>query len=53
MQKYKCSMCGWVYDPEKGFPLDGIHKGTAFEDIPDNWVCPVCGASKSEFKPIS
>ena len=49
--KYVCTVCGYVYDPEKGDPDGGIAPGTAFEDIPDDWVCPVCGASKSDFEP--
>lgn len=51
MQKYKCSVCGYVYDPEAGDPDSGIAAGTAFEDIPEDWVCPVCGTSKSDFEP--
>ncbi|MHA2406392.1 MAG: rubredoxin [Candidatus Hermodarchaeia archaeon] len=50
--KYRCEICGWVYDPEKGDPDHGVAPGTAFEDIPDDWVCPVCGASKSQFTPL-
>jgi flavin reductase (DIM6/NTAB) family NADH-FMN oxidoreductase RutF/rubredoxin len=50
--KYKCSVCGWVYDPEVGDPDGGIAPGTAFEEIPDEWVCPVCGAAKSDFEKI-
>lgn len=50
MDKYKCSVCGYTYDPAKGDPSSGIKPGTAFEDIPDSWVCPVCGATKDEFK---
>jgi rubredoxin len=50
MNKYKCSVCGYVYDPVKGDPDGGIKPGTKFEDIPDGWVCPVCGASKDEFE---
>jgi flavin reductase (DIM6/NTAB) family NADH-FMN oxidoreductase RutF/rubredoxin len=50
--KYRCEVCGWVYDPEKGDPEHGIGPGTAFEDISDDWVCPVCGASKSQFTPL-
>jgi flavin reductase (DIM6/NTAB) family NADH-FMN oxidoreductase RutF/rubredoxin len=50
MAKYKCSVCGYEYDPEQGDPDGGIAPGTAFEDIPDSWVCPICGASKSEFE---
>lgn len=51
MAKYKCSVCGYVYDPEKGDPESNIPPGTAFEDLPDDWTCPVCGASKDEFEP--
>lgn len=49
--RYKCAMCGWVYDPAVGDPDGGIAPGTAFTDIPDDWVCPVCGASKADFSP--
>jgi flavin reductase (DIM6/NTAB) family NADH-FMN oxidoreductase RutF/rubredoxin len=52
MKKYRCTVCGYVYDPEKGDPDGGIKPGTAFEQIPDDWVCPVCGAPKSAFEPI-
>ena len=51
MQKYKCSVCGYIYDPEKGDPENGIAAGTAFADIPDDWVCPECGAEKDMFEP--
>jgi rubredoxin len=51
MKKYVCGVCGYVYDPAKGDPENGIAKGTAFEDLPDDWTCPVCGASKDEFAP--
>ena len=47
---YKCSVCGWVYDPGLGDPDGGIKPGTPFEEVPDYWVCPVCGADKSEFE---
>jgi len=50
VDKYVCQICGYVYDPEKGDPDGGIAPGTAFEDIPDDWVCPVCGTSKDQFK---
>lgn len=50
MQKYFCNPCGYTYDPEKGDPEHGIAPGTAFEDIPDDWVCPVCGVSKDMFQ---
>ena len=50
--KYRCTVCGYVYDPELGDPDGGIKPGTPFEEIPDDWVCPVCGAAKSEFEKI-
>jgi len=49
MEKYKCEVCGYVYDPQVGDPDGGIKPQTPFENLPDDWVCPVCGASKSEF----
>ena len=48
--KYKCNVCGYVFDPEQGDPDGGISPGTSFEQIPDNWVCPVCGAAKDMFE---
>ena len=50
MDKYKCSVCGWVYDPELGDQDGGIAPGTPFEKLPDDWVCPVCGAAKDMFE---
>ena len=50
MIKYKCTICGYIYDPEKGDPDSGIKPGTPFEELPDDWVCPVCGASKDAFE---
>lgn len=50
MEKYRCKACGYVYDPEKGDPDGGIAPGTPFEDIPDDWVCPVCGVGKDMFE---
>jgi flavin reductase (DIM6/NTAB) family NADH-FMN oxidoreductase RutF/rubredoxin len=50
--KYQCVVCGYIYDPVVGDPEHGIAPGTAFEDIPEDWVCPVCGVRKSEFTPI-
>jgi rubredoxin len=52
MQRYKCSVCGYVYDPAKGDPDFGIGAGTPFEDLPDDWLCPVCGADKEAFKRV-
>ncbi|HOJ92725.1 MAG TPA: rubredoxin [Dictyoglomaceae bacterium] len=51
LKKYKCSVCGFVYDPKNGDPSQGIKPGTAFEDLPDDWVCPVCGSPKDKFEP--
>lgn len=48
MAKYEC-ICGWIYDEEIGDPDGGIAPGTKFEDIPDDWVCPVCGVTKVDF----
>jgi len=52
MKKYKCLMCGYIYDPDVGDPDNGVEAGTAFEDLPDDWVCPDCGAAKDEFESI-
>lgn len=52
VKKYECVLCGWVYDPEVGDPDGGIAPGTAFEDIPEDWVCPLCGATKSDFQEV-
>lgn len=52
MKKYKCLMCSYIYDPAVGDPDNDIKPGTAFEDLPDDWVCPECGASKDEFEPV-
>ena len=51
MKKYICTVCQWVYDPEVGDPESGIEPGTAFEDIPEDWVCPVCGVGQDDFEP--
>ena len=51
-QKYQCGVCGQVYDPVAGDPDAGVALGTAFEDLPADWVCPVCGAEKSQFTPL-
>ena len=48
MKKYRCTVCDWVYDPEVGDPDSGIAPGTMFEDIPDDWTCPLCGVGKSD-----
>lgn len=51
MKQYICSVCGYVYDEAKGIPEAGIAPGTLFSDLPEDWVCPLCGASKAEFAP--
>jgi len=50
MDKYACGPCGYVYDPAKGDPDSGIPAGTPFEQLPEDWVCPICGASKDAFE---
>ncbi len=50
MDNYVCTVCGYVYDPQQGDPDNGIEPGTKFEDVPDDWDCPVCGASKDDFE---
>jgi rubredoxin len=52
MKKYQCTVCGYIYDPEAGDPDSGVAPGTDFKDIPDDWVCPVCGAGKEDFEPM-
>ena len=52
MTKYKCVVCGYIYDPAEGDPINGIDPGTSFEDLPDDYLCPVCSAGKEEFEPI-
>jgi len=49
MKRYLCDVCGYIYEEEKGDPDGGIPPGTRLEDIPDDWVCPECGATKSSF----
>jgi len=52
MSNWLCTVCGYVYDPNEGDPQGGIDAGTAFEDLPDDWVCPVCGAPKEAFEQV-
>ncbi|MBF0201986.1 MAG: rubredoxin [Desulfamplus sp.] len=49
MEKYVCDLCGYVYDPAQGDPDSGVEPGTSFDDLPGDWVCPICGASKDDF----
>ncbi len=50
MDSYVCTICGYVYDPEQGDPDNDVDPGTKWEDVPDDWECPVCGASKDDFE---
>jgi rubredoxin len=52
MVKYQCNICGYVYDPEKGDDTQSIPSGTPFEELPDDWTCPECGAGKDEFSQV-
>ncbi len=52
MKKYRCKVCGYIYDPAVGDPDSGIEPGTPFEELPDDWVCPVCGAGKEDFEEV-
>ena len=51
MEKYRCLMCGYIYDPATGDVDNGIAPGTAFKDLPDDWTCPDCGVGKDDFEP--
>jgi len=53
MEKWECTACGYIYDPENGDPDNGIEPGTAFEDLPDDWVCPQCGVGKEYFQKMT
>ncbi|WP_404783138.1 rubredoxin [Altericista sp. CCNU0014] len=50
MERYRCKVCGQIYDPADGDPKSGIAPGKAFEDLPEDWVCPVCSAKKAKFQ---
>ncbi|HDI06990.1 MAG TPA: rubredoxin [Candidatus Bathyarchaeota archaeon] len=52
MGKWRCIVCGYIYDPEKGDPDSGVKAGTRFEELPDGWVCPICGAPKDQFEKV-
>jgi rubredoxin len=52
MKKYQCTICGYIYDPAKGDPDNGVPAGTPFEKLPSDWTCPDCGAEKSMFEPM-
>lgn len=52
MEHYKCQICGYIYNPEEGDPSGNVQPGTEFEDVHDEWVCPLCAAGKSEFERV-
>lgn len=52
MKKYMCLVCGWIYDEAAGWPEDGIEPGTKWDDIPENWMCPECGVTKTDFEMV-
>lgn len=52
MKNYECQVCGYIYDPVNGDPENNIAPGTTFEDLPEDWVCPMCGAEKEDFSEI-
>lgn len=52
MEKYRCTVCGYIYEPQAGDPENGINPGTSFEDLPESWVCPECGVGKESFEKV-
>ncbi len=52
MAKYECITCGYIYDPAEGDPDTDVAPGTAFDDLPEDWVCPICGVGVEEFEPL-
>ncbi|MEW6720239.1 MAG: rubredoxin [Thermodesulfobacteriota bacterium] len=50
MKQYRCTVCGYIYDPAKGDPNNGVPPGTAFDNLPADWVCPLCGVGKEDFE---
>jgi len=52
LAKYRCTICGYIYDEEKGDPENNIPAGTRFENLPEDWICPICGAPKEQFEPL-
>jgi rubredoxin len=53
MQKFECVVCGYIYDPTEGDPDNGVEPGTSFENLSEDWVCPLCGVGKDQFEPVS
>jgi rubredoxin len=52
MKSFICDVCGYIYDPEVGDPDNGVEPGTAFTDVPEDWLCPLCGVGKDEFSEV-
>ncbi len=52
MAKWECLLCGYIYDPEEGDPDNGVEPGTPWEEVPDDWLCPDCGAGKDAFEQV-
>ena len=52
MDQYRCTVCGYIYDPKKGDPENGVKPGTPFTELPEDWVCPECGVTKDNFEKI-
>jgi rubredoxin len=52
MTKYRCTVCEYIYDPAQGDPANGVAPGTAWEDVPDDWLCPICSVGKDLFEPV-
>jgi len=53
MQKFECTVCSYIYDPELGDPDNGVAPGTVWEDVPEDWMCPECGVGKEDFEAVS
>lgn len=51
-QKYRCTVCGYIYDPQEGDPENGVSAGTSFEELPEDWTCPVCGVPQEDFEEV-
>lgn len=52
MDSWKCTVCGYVYDPEEGDPDNDVRPGTSFENVPEDWLCPACGVGKDQFEKV-
>lgn len=52
MSRWQCTICGYIYDENEGDPESGIEPGTEFNDLPEDWECPICGAAKEDFEPL-